>query len=164
MPHAYQINFGIWEALQVNHWLQGTRFWWGIRRWNYRSPTNLNFNINWTLVWIRVWIVSSFECLEGGRSWGRSTCYFDRLHDLSVTIPWCHKDVYVNSFFPCTARLWNSLPIKCFPLTFDLSGFKSRINRHLFYRFPVCCNLSQWLFSLTWSESQWKKKDKFHKF
>ena len=26
---------------------------------------------------------------------------------------------------------WNSLPIKCFPLTYDLSGFKSRINRHL---------------------------------
>ena len=23
----------------------------------------------------------------------------------------CYKEVYVNSFFPCTARLWNSLPI-----------------------------------------------------
>ena len=43
----------------------------------------------------------------------------------------CYKDVYVNSFFPCTARLWNSLPIECFPLTYDLSGFKSRINRYL---------------------------------
>ena len=63
-------------------------------------------------------------------SWGRSTCYSDRLHDFSVTIPRCYKDVYVNSSFPCTARLWNSLPIKCFPLTYDLSSFKSRINRH----------------------------------
>ena len=62
---------------------------------------------------------------------GRSTRYFDRLYDLSVTIPRCYKDVYVNSFFPCTARLWNSLPMECFPLTHDLSGFKSRINRHL---------------------------------
>ena len=62
---------------------------------------------------------------------GRSTCYSDRLHDFSVTIPRCYKDVYVNSFFPCTARLWNSLPIECFPLTYDLSGFKSRINRYL---------------------------------
>ena len=26
---------------------------------------------------------------------------------------------------------WNSLPIECFPLTYDLNGFKSRINRHL---------------------------------
>ena len=32
----------------------------------------------------------------------------------SVTIPRCYKDVYVNSFFPCRARLWNSLPIECF--------------------------------------------------
>ena len=29
----------------------------------------------------------------------RSTCYSDRLHDFSVTIPRCYKDVYVNSFF-----------------------------------------------------------------
>ena len=62
---------------------------------------------------------------------GRSTRYSDRLRDFSVTIPRCYKDVYVNSFFPRTARLWNSLPIECFPLTYDLSGFKSRINRHL---------------------------------
>ena len=31
---------------------------------------------------------------------GRSTCYSDRLHDFSVTIPRCYKDIYVNSFFP----------------------------------------------------------------
>ena len=48
---------------------------------------------------------------------GRSTCYSDRLHDFSVTIPRCYKGVYVNSFFRHTARLWNSLPIECFPLT-----------------------------------------------
>ena len=62
---------------------------------------------------------------------GRSTRYSDRLHDFSVTIPRCYMDVYVNSFFPRTARLWNSLPIECFPLTYDLSDFKSRINRYL---------------------------------
>ena len=62
---------------------------------------------------------------------GRSTRYSDRLHDFSVTIPRCYKDVYVNSFFPRTAKLWNTLPIECFPLTYDLSGFKSRISRHL---------------------------------
>ena len=64
-------------------------------------------------------------------SWWRSTCYSDRLHDFSATISRCHKDVYVDSFFPCTARLWNSLPIECFPFTCDLSGFKSRIKKHL---------------------------------
>ena len=60
-----------------------------------------------------------------------SARYSDRLHDFSVTIPRCYKDVYVNSFFPCTARLWNSLPIECFPSTYNLNGIKSRINRHL---------------------------------
>ena len=52
---------------------------------------------------------------------GRSTRYSDRLYNFSVTIPRCYKDLYVNSFFPCTARIWKSLPIECFPLTYDLS-------------------------------------------
>ena len=55
----------------------------------------------------------------------------NRVHDFSVTIPRCYKDIYVNSSLACTARLWNSLPIECFPFTYDLNGFKSRINRHL---------------------------------
>ena len=50
---------------------------------------------------------------------GRCTRYSDKLHDFSVTIPRCYKDVYVNSLFPRTVRLWNSLPIECFPLTCD---------------------------------------------
>ena len=64
-------------------------------------------------------------------SWGRSTCYSDRLYYFSLTIPRCYKDVYVNSFFLWTASLWISLPIECFPLTYDLNSFKSRINKHL---------------------------------
>ena len=36
---------------------------------------------------------------------GRSTRYSDRLDDLSVTIPRCYKNVYVNSVFSRTARL-----------------------------------------------------------
>ena len=51
---------------------------------------------------------------------GRSMCYSDILHHFSVTITRSYKEVYVNSFFPRTARLWNSLPIKRFPLTYDL--------------------------------------------
>ena len=64
-------------------------------------------------------------------SQGRSTHYSDRLHAFSVTIPRCYKDVYVNSFFPRTARFWNNHPIECFPLAYDLCGFKSRTSRHL---------------------------------
>ena len=54
-------------------------------------------------------------------SWGRFTHYSDRLHDFCVTIPRCYKHFYVNSFFPHTARPWNSLPMECFPLTYDLN-------------------------------------------
>ena len=61
----------------------------------------------------------------------RGKVYFDRLRTFSVTIPRCYKDVYVNSLFPRTARLWNSLPIDCFPLAYDLNGCKSRITKHL---------------------------------
>ena len=62
---------------------------------------------------------------------GRSTCYSDRLHDISVTITWCYKDVCVNSLFLHTARPWNPLLIKFVPLIYGLSDFKSRISRHL---------------------------------
>ena len=51
---------------------------------------------------------------------GKSTYYSDRLHDFPVTIPKCYKDAHVNSFFPCTVRLWISLPTECFPLAYDL--------------------------------------------
>ena len=37
-------------------------------------------------------------------SQGRSTRYSERLHDFSVISPRCYKDVYLNSFFPHTAR------------------------------------------------------------
>ena len=57
--------------------------------------------------------------------------FFDRFHDFAVTVPRCYKDIYVHSFFPCTAKLWNSLPIECFPLTYDLNSCKSKVNIHL---------------------------------
>ena len=78
-------------------------------------------------------ILSYFYRFYFGRfpSQGKSTRYSDRLNDFSVTIPTCYKDLYVNSFFPGTVRLWNSLSIECFPLTYDLNGFKFGISRHL---------------------------------
>ena len=64
-------------------------------------------------------------------SGGKSTRCSDRLHDFSVTSSRCYKDAYVNNLFPHTARAWNSLSLDCFPLTYDLSGFKSTINGRL---------------------------------
>ena len=38
--------------------------------------------------------------------WGRSTCYSDRLHGFSVTIPKCYKDDYVRYvIFPVFTRV-----------------------------------------------------------
>ena len=68
---------------------------------------------------------------------GKSARYSHRLHNFPVTFTRCYKDVYVNSFFPRTARLWNSLPIECFPLTYDLNDI------------PVCFNLFLLLFLVT---------------
>ena len=56
------------------------------------------------------------ELVPSPHSCDRSThcCY--RSHDFSlITFRW-NNDVNVNIFFPCMARLWNSLPAECFPL------------------------------------------------
>ena len=55
-------------------------------------------------------------------SQGKSTHYSDRVHSFSIIIPRCYKDVYVSNFFPHSARFWNSLPIECLLLTYDLNG------------------------------------------
>ena len=62
----------------------------------------------------------------------RSTRYSDRLYDFSVTIPRCCNNVYVISFFPRTTRFWNSFPIECFLLTYNLKGFNCRFSLKLF--------------------------------
>ena len=76
-------------------------------------------------------LILSYRLVPLRFSWGRSTRYSDRLHDFSITMPKCYKDIYFSSSFPCTAGLWNSLSIECFPLTYNLNSFKSRINRYL---------------------------------
>ena len=58
---------------------------------------------------------------------GKSTYYSDRLHDFSVTIPKCCKDVYINSFFPRTAWLWNSVLIECFPFSIILVALSLKL-------------------------------------
>ena len=56
-----------------------------------------------------------------------------------VSIHRCCKDTYVHSFFPLRDWLSNSLHIEYFPLTNDLTDFKSRVNRYL---------LSLWFFNI----------------
>ena len=52
-------------------------------------------------------------------------------HPYTVEVPKCKKSFYANSFFPRTSILWNSLPIECFPDSYNIQIFKSRVNQHL---------------------------------
>ena len=86
-------------------------------------------------------------------SHGRPTCYSDRLYNISVTIPWCYEDYWMlESFFSRTARLWNSLPIMCFPLIYNLKMASSLELAGIFYpqvlykQLPVCFSSSFLLF------------------
>ena len=42
-----------------------------------------------------------------------------------------HQERLYHQFLFCRARLWNSMPVECFPLIYNLNGFKSWITRHL---------------------------------
>ena len=61
----------------------------------------------------------------------QSTHDSDKLNDFSDSFLRCYKNVNFSSFFPCTAKFWNSLSIEFFPFRYNLNVFKSRINRHL---------------------------------
>ena len=62
----------------------------------------------------------------------KPTPYSDRLHDLPVIMPGCYKDDHVNSFFPATFGLSNSVPTEYFSLTCDLNDHKFRVNGTLY--------------------------------
>ena len=64
---------------------------------------------------------------------GRCSSYSNRLHPFSDTISRFYIDDYVSSFFPCLARLRNSLYAKWILLMYDLNGFKSRMNKYLLF-------------------------------
>ena len=53
------------------------------------------------------------------------------IDSIFVIIRRCYKNVSVRSFFRRSARCRTFLPIVCFPSTYDLSVFKSRIKRQL---------------------------------
>ena len=73
------------------------------------------------------------ELVPLSHSYGRSTRYSNRLHDFSVNNPRFYNNVCVHSLFPCSGRpCFFFLPAKCFPLTYNLNGFKCRVDRHLF--------------------------------
>ena len=65
------------------------------------------------------------------RTFGRTTRFSAHSHPYTVSVPKANTRRYSSSFFPRTALLWNSLPVSCFPATYNLSQFKRNINSHL---------------------------------
>ena len=93
-----------------------------------RNVASLSFFIGITLVdvllnWFN-WF--HFLFLEGGLLVILIDCMFFLSPFLDVT----RMSMSTVSFL-AQLGLWNSLAIECFPLTYNLNGFKSRINRHL---------------------------------
>ena len=123
-------NYG--SQQKKRHWLRHSAMRKAFRNWKQGNLSERNFERNLFYRYYFGRCSSELaQLVPLPYSWERSTHYSDRLHDFSATIPRCYKDVYVNGFFPCTNRCWNSLSIEYFPLTYDRSDFKSRINRHL---------------------------------
>ena len=54
---------------------------------------------------------------------GLSTRYSVKLHGFFFTVARYCKHNYFNSFFLRTARLWYSLSVECFSLSYDLNSF-----------------------------------------
>lgn len=75
----------------------------------------------------RTWLTN----FNAGKTWPVSFDHY--LHDFSVTISWCYKDVYINIFSPCAVKICSFPLVECFPLTYDLNCFKSKVNRHFLY-------------------------------
>ena len=64
------------------------------------------------------------------RTFGRTTRFSAHSHPCTVSVSKANTWWYSSSFFPRTALLWNSLPVSCFPATYNLSQFKRNINSH----------------------------------
>ena len=64
-------------------------------------------------------------------TFSRSTRLQSSSHCYQVTIPRCRTSYYASSFFPRISGLWNSLPLSCFPPSYNLQSFKKSIFVHL---------------------------------
>ena len=70
-------------------------------------------------------------CVPIPVTFSRSTRLCSASHPYQVVIPRCRTETFAATFFPRTAKLWNSLPLSVFPLTYNLTLFKHRISKFL---------------------------------
>ena len=72
-----------------------------------------------------------FDLVPPNKVFNRCTRLATNSHPFTVEVPSCQKKFYAASFFPRTSVMWNSLPLSCFPDSYNLNRFKSRVNRYL---------------------------------
>ena len=71
------------------------------------------------------------EMVPPKRTFVRNTRFSSNVHPHFLEVETAHQNFHMQSFFPRTATLWNSLPAHCFPDRYDLFSFKRRVNRFL---------------------------------
>ena len=69
-------------------------------------------------------------------------------HPFQVSLPNPRNLSHKSSFIPRTCNLWNVLPSSCFPESYNLPSFKSKINNLILSLYPLSCSLSS--FFLCW--------------
>ena len=72
-----------------------------------------------------------FDLVPPNKVFNRCTRLATNSHPFTVEVPSCQKKFYAASFFPRTSVMWNALPLSCFPDSYNLNRFKSRVNRYL---------------------------------
>ena len=73
------------------------------------------------------------------RTFGRTTRFSAHSHPHTVSVPKANTWWYSSSFFPHTAILWNSLPVSCFPATYNSSAIS--IVRSFYFLFSFSFTL-----------------------
>ena len=59
----------------------------------------------------------------------RTTTNSTHSHPFQVSLPTSRTLSLKSSFIPRTCNLWNALPSSCFPESYNLPSFKSKINK-----------------------------------
>ena len=64
---------------------------------------------------------------------GRKTQFAISAHPCTIADLRCRMKGSADSFIPRAVSLWNSLPVTCFPLLYDLPSFKRIVNSYFWH-------------------------------
>ena len=76
----------------------------------------------------------------------RTTRSSTHSHPFQVSLPNPRTLSHKSSFIPRTCNLWNVLPSSCFPESYNMPSFKSKINKLDLISLPLSCSLPSFFF------------------